>query len=624
MGPAAGAVIEIISDDEKEDPFSAKLTADALEWASSLLLDDLTGLGEGLDDSAVIQELLSTLEGDKKGGGAADDDDDDDCVILDGDPEKPLVVVKEEKPGKDGAEEELQVVSEKGEVACRDFPHPRYLCARLPFGTVSHANHCTMCHCYVCDSRAPCPRWGKGTLPTDHCHATDKDEKWKRQRQSHKRKSAAPTKPEGVKKMSLSGSKTPSSQQFTVHQVSVAQPYAPLGTTVNQTSAARFPVASNVSQNQPRHPSVFGTSVNQPFAGRVPVASNVSKNQQFHPSALRATVNQPSTGRVPVASNVSRNQQLHPSALMTTVNQPSTGRVPVAGNVSQNQQMNPSALRTTVNQPSTGRVPVANNVSQNQQMHPSIMAAQNAWRATHLQKASSPGPKISGKTPQRPGVAPTVYTPSSGYIYPALLNNSAMHPATPRAVQTVQAAPGSRGLPGSDIIQGFSTQRSLAAPVQVRPMPHLQAAPNGSFGTAGPQLRQCSARVVQETQRVTQGEQDASTSQKSWQVALANLASDLGVSDYNVDPPHIQQPVSTQPLHHSQLLAQPKAGQEGETPAAAHMRPSNGLPEQDSKSGDSVVPTQKAQALWVLNSESSLAASETSLNSCVDKPAMED
>ncbi|KAI4963595.1 hypothetical protein ZWY2020_011318 [Hordeum vulgare] len=360
MGPAAGAVIEIISDDEKEDPFSAKLTADALEWASSLLLDDLAGLGEGLDDSAVIQELLSTLEGDKKGGAAADDDDDDDCVILDGDPEKPLVVVKEEKPGKDGAEEELQVVSEKGEVACRDFPHPRYLCARLPFGTVSHANHCTMCHCYVCDSRAPCPRWGK---------------------------------------------------------------------------------------------------------------------------------------------------------------------------------------------------------------------------------------------------------------------------ATPRAVQTVQAAPGSRGLPGSDIIQGFSTQRSLAAPVQVRPMPHLQAAPNGSFGTAGPQLRQCSARVVQETQRVTQatqGEQDASTSQKSWQVALANLASDLGVSDYNVDPPHIQQPVSTQPLHHSQLLAQPKAGQEGETPAAAHMRPSNGLPEQDSKSGDSVVPTQKAQALWVLNSESSLAASETSLNSCVDKPAMED
>lgn len=188
MGPAAGAVIEIISDDdEKEDPFSAKPTAGDFEWVDSLLLDEPTGFGDGLDDSAAA-------------------DDDDDCVILDGDPDKPLVAVKEEKPGRDGAEEELQVVSEKGEVACRDFPHPRHLCARLPFGTGSHANHCTMCHCYVCDSRAPCPRWGKGTLPTDHCHATDKDKKWKKQRQSLKRKSVPPSKREGVKKMSLSSS----------------------------------------------------------------------------------------------------------------------------------------------------------------------------------------------------------------------------------------------------------------------------------------------------------------------------------------------------------------------------------------------------------------------------------
>ncbi|VAI10699.1 unnamed protein product [Triticum turgidum subsp. durum] len=530
MGPAAGAVIEIISDDEKEDSFSAKPTADALDWASSLLLDDLTGLGEGLDDSAVIQELLSALEGEKK---AAADDDDDDCVILDSDPDKPLI----EKPGKDGAEEDLQVLSEKGEVACRDFPHPRHLCARLPFGTGSHANHCTMCHCYVCDSPAPCPMWGKGTLPTDHCHATDKDEKWKKQRQSLKRKSVLPSKREGVKKMSLPSSTTPSSQQFTGHQVSAAQPYPSLG-----------------------------TGVNQPVAGRVPVASNVSPNQQLHPSALRATVNQPSTGRVPVASNV----------------------------------------------------------SQNQQMHPSVMAAQNAWRTTHLPKASAPGPKFSGKTSNRPGAAPTVYTPSNGYIYPALRNNAPMHPATPRAVQTVQAAPGSRGLPGGNLIQGFSTQRYLAAPVQVRPMPHLQAASNGSSGTAGQQLRQCSTQVAQ----ATQGVQDASAIQKSWQIALANLASDLGVSDYNVERPPVQQSVSTQPLHHSQLLAQPKAVQAPEThcssiPATADTRPSNGLPQQDSKSADGAVSMQKTQALCILNSQSSLASNETSLNSFVAKPAME-
>ncbi|KAF7051099.1 hypothetical protein CFC21_059378 [Triticum aestivum] len=592
MGPAAGAVIEIISDDEKEDSFSAKPTADALDWASSLLLDDLTGLGEGLDDSAVIQELLSALEGEKK---AAADDDDDDCVILDSDPDKPLIVVKEEKPGKDGAEEDLQVLSEKGEVACRDFPHPRHLCARLPFGSGSHANHCTMCHCYVCDSRAPCPMWGKGTLPTDHCHATDKDEKWKKQRQSLKRKSVLPSKREGVKKMSLPSSTTPSSQQFTGHQVSAAQPYpyAPLWTTVN------YPL----SQNQQRRPSALGTGVNQPVAGRVPVASNVSPNQQLHPSALRATVNQPSTGRVPVASNVSRNQQLHPSA-----------------------------LGTNVNKPSTARLPVASNASQNQQMHPSVMAAQNAWRTTHLPKASAPGPKFSGKTSNRPGAAPTVYTPSNGYIYPALRNNAPMHPATTRAVQTVQAAPGSRGLPGGNLIQGFSTQRSLAAPVQVRPMPHLQAAPNGSSGTAGmQQLRQCSTRVAQATQQVTQatqGAQDASAIQKSWQIALANLASDLGVSDYNVERPPVQPSVSTQPLHQSQLLAQPKAVQGPRThcssiQATADTRPSNGLPQHDSKPADGAVSMQKTQALCILNSQSSLTSSETSLNSLVAKPAME-
>ena len=45
------------------------------------------------------------------------------------------------------------------------------------------------CHCYVCDSPAPCTFWGKGTAHTDHCHATDKDAKWKKLRQSSKNKS---------------------------------------------------------------------------------------------------------------------------------------------------------------------------------------------------------------------------------------------------------------------------------------------------------------------------------------------------------------------------------------------------------------------------------------------------
>ena len=30
------------------------------------------------------------------------------------------------------------------QLACRDFPHPRHLCAALPFSTSSHASHCSM------------------------------------------------------------------------------------------------------------------------------------------------------------------------------------------------------------------------------------------------------------------------------------------------------------------------------------------------------------------------------------------------------------------------------------------------------------------------------------------------
>jgi len=41
----------------------------------------------------------------------------------------------------------------------------------------------TQCHCYVCDSPAPCLKWGDGLSTTDHCHATDKSEIWKTLRQ---------------------------------------------------------------------------------------------------------------------------------------------------------------------------------------------------------------------------------------------------------------------------------------------------------------------------------------------------------------------------------------------------------------------------------------------------------
>lgn len=42
------------------------------------------------------------------------------------------------------------------------------------------------CHCYVCDLLAPCLKWGTGISSTDHCHATNKAEMWKIQRNNLK------------------------------------------------------------------------------------------------------------------------------------------------------------------------------------------------------------------------------------------------------------------------------------------------------------------------------------------------------------------------------------------------------------------------------------------------------
>ncbi|XP_047328659.1 uncharacterized protein LOC124932098 [Impatiens glandulifera] len=110
----------------------------------------------------------------------ANDDDDDDCIILDGDPEK-LTPAETVSTG-DGNSDELEVIGTKGEIACRDFPHSRHLCANYIFTSTPHENYCHLCHCYVCDSPAPCIHWGTGMLVLDHCHATDKDDYWVRER----------------------------------------------------------------------------------------------------------------------------------------------------------------------------------------------------------------------------------------------------------------------------------------------------------------------------------------------------------------------------------------------------------------------------------------------------------
>ncbi|ERN00265.1 hypothetical protein AMTR_s00111p00146210 [Amborella trichopoda] len=42
--------------------------------------------------------------------------------------------------------EDLIVVGEKGPVACRDYPHPRHLCAKFPFNKTPHSLHCPQLH----------------------------------------------------------------------------------------------------------------------------------------------------------------------------------------------------------------------------------------------------------------------------------------------------------------------------------------------------------------------------------------------------------------------------------------------------------------------------------------------
>ncbi|XP_048496803.1 uncharacterized protein LOC104888146 isoform X2 [Beta vulgaris subsp. vulgaris] len=71
---------------------------------------------------------------------------------------------------------DVLILGEKGQVACRDYPHPRHLCAIHPFKRTPHEAHCQKCYCYICDLPAPCKEWTRGYLMPDlikHCDADD-------------------------------------------------------------------------------------------------------------------------------------------------------------------------------------------------------------------------------------------------------------------------------------------------------------------------------------------------------------------------------------------------------------------------------------------------------------------
>ncbi|KAA8550690.1 hypothetical protein F0562_002374 [Nyssa sinensis] len=158
---------------------------DDYDWISELFddSDDVVCVGEVLLNPKQRLKSMSVVAK----SSANDDDDDDDCVVLDGDPDKPVAIENDTA----GEADELLIVGEKGQIACRDYPHPRHLCAKFPFSSTPHERHCDMCHCYVCDSHAPCAHWGTGSSGIDHCHANDK-ELWKAQRKCFKQEDKAP------------------------------------------------------------------------------------------------------------------------------------------------------------------------------------------------------------------------------------------------------------------------------------------------------------------------------------------------------------------------------------------------------------------------------------------------
>ncbi|XP_020571410.1 uncharacterized protein LOC110018438 isoform X1 [Phalaenopsis equestris] len=66
---------------------------------------------------------------------------DDDCYEIDAiDFTRKLVISTSDDDG-------VAIVSEKGHVALRDFPHPRHLCGNFPFSRTRHETYCMLLLC---------------------------------------------------------------------------------------------------------------------------------------------------------------------------------------------------------------------------------------------------------------------------------------------------------------------------------------------------------------------------------------------------------------------------------------------------------------------------------------------
>ncbi|CAH8318341.1 unnamed protein product [Eruca vesicaria subsp. sativa] len=111
----------------------------------------------------------------------------EDCFILDFDPNDSFDSGKlSSSSDSPESDDDVAIIHEKGQVACRDFPHPRHLCLKYPFKSTNHQLHCNNCYCYVCDVPAPCPFWTPVNYES-HCEAVE-ETRWKHLRALHARK----------------------------------------------------------------------------------------------------------------------------------------------------------------------------------------------------------------------------------------------------------------------------------------------------------------------------------------------------------------------------------------------------------------------------------------------------
>ncbi|XP_076958636.1 uncharacterized protein LOC143634434 [Bidens hawaiensis] len=199
MDPNA-VVLDISSDDEpnwdvvnthKDIIIDAN---DDYNWIADILdevnRDDCGYDDDDSDDVVVVSEVLPKKPRRKLPSKSTSVIDfDDDCVVLDHDPDNPPEPRNDnpiDRQEDDDDSDDIVVVSEKGQVACRDYPHPRHLCIKFPFSTTPNQSHCDQCYCYVCDSLAPCIYWGNGSGTIDHCLATDKINFWVLERKNSK------------------------------------------------------------------------------------------------------------------------------------------------------------------------------------------------------------------------------------------------------------------------------------------------------------------------------------------------------------------------------------------------------------------------------------------------------